>query len=237
MMERLDGPLAELVAAERDNVDTIPKSRDAAWAGVVAAWQLPAPLPPAGVADAATATAGKSGLLKLVAAVVVGTTVAAGGWAMRDTGSDASLPRVEAPEIVAPASTQTPPVPNVEVAPVLATPPVRVPKPEAKRASAIRSAPTSKPQLGLAEELALVDSMRKDVAAGRFAKALTRAKKHRESFAKGSLTADRIDLEAAARCGRGDVEGGRKLADRKAERWPRAPMNNRLRTLCRLDTP
>lgn len=237
MMERLDGPLADLVAAERAEIDAIPKSKDAAWAGIAAAWQTPPPVPPTGVAEAATASAGKGGLLKIVAALVVGTSVGAGVWALQEPPSETPLPRVEAPAFVAPVARETPPVPNVDAAPVLAAPPARTPTAGAPPKSVERSSSRPKSTPGLAEELALVDAMRKDVTAGRFSKALSRAKEHRLAFAKGSLIADRMDLEAAARCGRGDLEEGRKLAERKAKRWPRAPVTDRLRTLCRLDKP
>lgn len=235
-MERLDGPLAELVAAERVEVDAISKSPEAAWAGIAEAWQAPPPVPPAGASEAATVTAGKAGLLKVVAAVVVGTSVAAGAWAMQGPKDDAPLARVE-PPAVAPSPVTAPPMPNLEAAPVSAAPP---PRPHAALAPATTrpsSTPRTAPRPGLAQELALVDAMRRDVAAGRFAEALTGAKEHRTSFAKGSLIADRMDLEAAARCGRGDIEAGKKLAERKAKRWPRAPMSDRLRTLCRLEKP
>lgn len=236
-MERLDGPLADLVAAEREGVEAIPKSPDAAWAGIAAAWHAPPPIPPGGAAEAATATAGKAGLLKVVAAVVVGTSVAAGAWAWRDEPGEPPLARVEAPVVVAAIPVETPPVPNIDVAPVSATPPPRLSAPQVEPAPAPRASSRPAAQPGLAEELALVDSMRRDVAAGRFSKALAGAKKHRSSFEKGSLIADRMDLEAAARCGQGDLEIGKKLAERKAKRWPRAPMSDRLRTLCRLDKP
>ncbi|MBV1858365.1 MAG: hypothetical protein KUG77_08125 [Nannocystaceae bacterium] len=237
MMERLDGPLAELVAAERDQVDTISKSPDAAWAGIAAAWQAPPPIPPGGAAEAATTTAGKAGLLKAAAAVVVGISVVAGGWALQGAPKDVPLARVEAPRVDVAGVVEVPPPPNTDVAPVSATPPPRAPEIEAHLEPIVRASSRPKPQPGLAEELALVDSMRRDVAAGRFPQALTRAKKHRDTFAKGALTADRMDLEAAARCGHGDLKAGQKLAERKADRWPRAPMSDRLRTLCKLEQP
>ena len=79
--------------------------------------------------------------------------------------------------------------------------------------------------------------MRKDVAAGRYAEALERAKTHREDFRKGSLIADRMDLEAAGRCGRGDIDAGQALAESKKKRWPRAPVSKRLRDLCGVKQP
>lgn len=237
MMERLDGPLAELVAAEREEIDSVPKSPDAAWAGIAAAWQAPPPVPPAGAAETATASAGKAGLLKVLAAVVMGTSVAAGAWALQDAPDDAPMARVQAPIVVAASGVERPPLPNTDVAPALATPPPRLPAPEVEPAPTARVSSRSARKPGLAEELALVDSMRRDVAAGRFSQALSGAKKHRTSFAKGSLIADRMDLEAAARCGQGDLKTGKTLAERKAKRWPRAPMSDRLRTLCRLDKP
>lgn len=231
-MERLDGPLADLVAAEKEDMKEVRGSKDAAWAGIAAAWSMPPPpAGPAGVPEAAAA--GKAGVLKVVAALAVGTTVAAGAWSARPEAAAEPVARVAAPRIEAPVD---PPKrrPPSETVPVTAPPPPRPP------ASAEEPAPRppnrgAEPQLGLAEELALIDAMRKDVAAGRYAKALAGAKKHRASFAKGSLVADRMDLEAAARCGAGDVNSGKALAADKAKRWPRAPISKRLRTLCNLD--
>ncbi len=236
-MDRLDGPLAELVAAERDEVDAIPKSPDTAWAGIAAAWQVPPPIPPGGAAEAATTAAGSGGFLKVLAAIVIGTSAMAGGWALNNPSQDPPRARVQAPVVVPPSPEDTPPAPNVEAAPVLAAPPASTPAPDPQPARRTRASVPPAPPPGLAEELALVDTMRRDVAAGRFSNALALAKKHRVSFAKGSLSADRMDLEAAARCGRGDLEAGKKLAARRAKRWPRAPISDRLRTLCKLDRP
>ena len=234
-MERLDGPLADLVAAERDEMEAMPKSRDAAWAGVAAAWQaLPPPTPPPGAGEA-VASASKAGVLKAVGALVVGTSIATGAWAVSSDDSPAPIARVEAPVAVTASAEPEPPPPPASLP--LVVPPPPAPKPTSAKPQTPRVTPKPAPEksLGLAEELALIDAMRKDVAGGRYAKALARAKEHRESFAKGSLVADRMDLEAAARCGGGDLDAGRALADRKKKRWPRAPMSQRLRNLCRMD--
>ena len=239
MMERLDGPLADLISAEKQEMEATPRSRDAAWAGIAAAWTPgPPPTPPPGVAEAAATATGKAGVLKVVAALVVGASIAAGTWAAT-VREPPPVERVEAPAeaVVVETPSLVQPSPSL---PEVAPPPPAPVQPEAEpeeRAPSPRPSPkpAAPPSLGLAEELALIDAMRKDVRAGRYAAAITRAKEHRESFAEGSLTADRMDLEAAARCGRGDLEAGRTLADRKTKRWPRAPISERLRTLCRLD--
>lgn len=233
-MERLDGPLADLVAAERDEMEAMPKSKDAAWAGVAAAWQPPPPPPTPPGATEAVASASKAGVLKVVGALVVGTSVAAGAWAVSSDDTRARVDRVEAPVVVAAPADVEPPPPPASLP--LVVPPPPAPKPALEEPETrVAPKPAPKKTLGLAEELALIDAMRKDVAAGRYTKALSRAKEHRESFAKGSLIADRMDLEAAARCGGGDLDAGRALADRKKKRWPRAPMSQRLRNLCRMD--
>ena len=236
MMERLDGPLADLISAEKEEMAALPKGRDAALAGIAAAWAPVPPTPPVGVAEAA-ATTGKAagaGVLKVVAALVVGSSIAAGTW-VSTRNEPPPIVRVEAP---AEAVVLEAPARERPLVPELAPPPPAPVRPERVRetpAPRVATKPAPSPRSGLAEELALIDAMRKDVSAGRYTEALARAKQHRESFAKGSLTADRLDLEAAARCGRGDLEAGRTLAERKAERWPRAPISERLRTLCRLD--
>ncbi|MEM6290512.1 MAG: hypothetical protein AAGA54_04575 [Myxococcota bacterium] len=233
-MERLDGPLADLVAAERVEMEALPTSPKEAWAGIAAAWTSPPPAPPP--AAPASASAGK-GILKIVATLLVGSTVAAGAMAWNAQANDAPPKRVESPVIDPPpaAPTHEPPTPRDGL--VLAPPPARPAPPDrAADVSPPRREP-AKPKLGLAEELALIDAMRKDVAAKRYAAALERAKTHRASFAPGALAADRMDLEAAARCGRGDLKAGRALAERKAKRWPRAPISDPLRSLCRLDHP
>lgn len=234
-MERLEGPLADLVAAERKEMDATPKSRDAAWAGIAASWQPTPPMPPA-VASVPAAASSGAGALKVVGALVVATSVAAGGWALRDDEPQAPIERVEAPadaDVVDDVQKYTSPPPSL---PLVADPPPapKVAEVETRRVREPRPAPADRTP-GLADELALIDAMRKDVAAGRFAKALERAKQHRDDFGKGSLTADRVDLEAAARCGLGDLDAGRALAERKKTRWPRAPMSPRLRTLCELE--
>lgn len=232
-MERLDGPLADLVAAERDEMEAMPKSKDAAWAGVAAAWQPPPAPPPPGATEA-VASASKAGVLQVVGALVLGTSVAAGVWAVSSDDTRGQVDRVEAPVVVTALGDVEPPPPPASLPLVVPPPPAPKPRPE-EPATRVAPKPTPKKVLGLAEELALVDAMRKDVAAGRYAKALARAKEHRESFAKGSLIADRMDLEAAARCGGGDLDAGRALANRKKKRWPRAPTSQRLRNLCRMD--
>lgn len=233
-MERLDGPLADLVAAERDEMEALPTSRDAAWAGVAAAWQAPPPPTPPPGGGEAVASASKVGVLKVVGALVVGTSVAAGAWAVSPDESQDPVRRVEAPVTVSALAEPEPPPPSPTLPLVVAPPPA--PKPSIREPAPVREGPKSSPKqpMGLAEELALIDAMRKDVASGRYAQALARAKQHREDFAKGSLIADRMDLEAAARCGNGDLDAGRALADRKKKRWPRAPMSQRLRNLCGL---
>lgn len=234
-MERLDGPLADLVAAEREAMEALPDTREAAWAQVATAWQAQPPPPtstPGGGAEATAASAGAGGVLKVVAAVVVSVGVAAGAWVATRPEAPVPVARVTAPEVrpaEEPGATPSPPE-----APLLAEPPpAPAPAPVRESAPAV-----SKPQAnapGLAEELALIDAMRRDVAAGRYGKALSRAKEHRRVFASGSLTADRMDLEAAARCGNGDLDAGRRLADRKAKRWPRAPIGEHLQSLCKLN--
>lgn len=236
MMERLDGPLADLISAEKQEMEAMPKARDAAWAGIAANWTpVPPPTPPAGVAEAA-ATTGKAGVLKVVAALVVGSSIAAGTW-VATRPEPPPIERVAAPAeaVVVETPSLVPPPPVPELAPPPPAPPIPEAAPADPPGPKVVAEPT--PALGLAEELALIDAMRKDVSAGRYAEAIDRAKQHRESFAKGSLVADRMDLEAAARCGRGDLEAGRTLADRKTKRWPRAPISERLRTLCRLPQP
>jgi hypothetical protein len=233
-MERLHGPLADLVAAERDEMEAMPNSKDAAWAGVAAAWQPPPPPPIPPGATEAVASASKAGVLKVLGGLVVGTSVAAGMWTVSSDDTRPPVDRVEAPVVVAVPADAEPPPPPASLPLVAPPPPAPKPTPE-EPATAGRPNPVPNKALGLAEELALIDAMRKDVAAGRYAKALARAKEHRESFAKGSLIADRMDLEAAARCGGGDLDAGRALADRKEKRWPRAPMSQRLRNLCRME--
>ena len=235
-MERLDGPLAELVSAEREQLASEGKAPEAAWAAVAAAWEAPPVPPPGGGAAEATAAAGKTTALKLVGALVVGTTVAAGGWvATNQPAERAAVARVEAPRVE--PSVEPAPAAARDDAPVLVPPPsAPAPAAEAPRVATPKPIPAA-PVPGLAEELALVDEMRRHVAAGRHADALVLARRHRKVFAKGSLTADRMDLEAAARCGSGDLETGRALAERKKKRWPRAPISDRLRKLCRLEVP
>ncbi len=239
-MEPLEGVLADLVAQEREALDAIDKPRDAAWSGIAAGWGAgPPPVPPPGAAEA-TATATKGGaIIKLVSAMAIGGAVAAAAWLGpgQDPAQGPEEERVVAPvvaELEPPVSSVRPPPENL---PEIATPP---PAPESRLEPEPVPKATNKPeptlpQAGLSEELALVEALRRDVNAGRYADALKKAKRHRDEFPQGALRADRMDLEAAAQCGGGRVDAGRKTADQKAKRWPRAPVSDRLRTLCKLD--
>lgn len=98
--------------------------------------------------------------------------------------------------------------------------------------SAKPSADAPEPPRGLAEEIALVESLRRAVARRDYATAKALAARHRREFAKGSLVPDRLDLEATAHCGAGDRARGRALAGELERRWPEAPVSDRLTTAC-----
>lgn len=85
---------------------------------------------------------------------------------------------------------------------------------------------------GLAEELALVESLRRAVARGDLARAKTLAARHRREFPDGALRPDRLDLEASMHCASGDVARGRALMAELSRRWPEAPRSDRLKAAC-----
>ncbi len=258
-MDRLQGPLADLIEAERAGVEPAPDAKDRTWAGVAAGFGPPSGPPGAGGGGSGAAAASGGTLLKVVGAVVVGGVVAAGGWAGTRPGPSPTpvaaelAPRIEVSAIADPE----PPQPKPRLPPKPASPPTAASRPESPPTSAVevspsarRSAkprPASRPSrsaeptpgsnAGLAQELKLIESLRRAVARRDYAEALRLAKEHRESFEGGALKADRLDLEASAECGRGRLERGRSLASRRAERWPKAPVSDRLRTLCELPSP
>ncbi len=254
-MDRLQGPLADLIEAERAGVEPAPDAKDRTWAGVAAGFGPPSGPPGAGGGGSGAAAASGGTLLKVVGAVVVGGVVAAGGWAGTRPGPSPTpvaaelAPRIEVSAIADPEPPQ--PKPRLPPTPTAASRPESPPtsavevSPSARRPAKPRPAsrpsrsaePTPGSNAGLAQELKLIESLRRAVARRDYAEALRLAKEHRESFEGGALKADRLDLEASAECGRGRLERGRSLASRRAERWPKAPVSDRLRTLCELPSP
>ena len=85
---------------------------------------------------------------------------------------------------------------------------------------------------GLAEEIALVESLRRAVVRADYATAKALAARHGREFPDGSLVPDRLDLQATAHCASGDPERGRALAKELARRFPEAPASDRLTKAC-----
>jgi hypothetical protein len=249
MMEPLKGRLAELVAREGDAVLPPQGAKARHWAAVSAAFGPIGPPPSAGAtagaegAAAGTAVAKGSALLKIVGGTALAAAVVTGVWASRSGDRDvetAAMQPAESGTIVQPADAPEPapapePEPEPEPEPAQSH---RAPAPvEPRAAAASRSAKPSAdapdPPRGLAEEIALVESLRRAVARRDYATAKALAARHRREFAKGSLVPDRLDLEATAHCGAGDRDRGRALAEELERRWPEAPVSDRLTTACR----
>ena len=251
-MEPLDPALAELIATETETVAPPQGAKARAWAAIGAGLGGVPLAVPVGGADAATATAAKTGAwLKIVGATALVGAVGTGVWATSRSPEPAPTPAVartesapvaevvpdeeppaDEPTSVAVAAPEPEPQaePEPEVVPDEET---GTPAPEPRATK--KSRPETAPTLGLAEELALVEKIRKAVAAGDHAGALKLAGEHRDSFPKGALRPDRLDLEATAYCARGQTERGRKLAAQLRESWPKAPVSDRLESTCKLD--
>jgi hypothetical protein len=261
MMEPLEGPLADLLAREAEANVPPPEAKARHWAAVGAAFGpvVPPPNPPASGAEAtATATAAKGGaLLKIVGGTLAAGALAAGVWAGRPSSpapetAPAAVTEPETPGAAAPDPAEaSPPVEPAEpadpvepiepVAPETTDPPpteVTPPPPATAEPAPRRIQPAPAPDApGLAEELALVEDMRRAVQAGDHAEALRLAKRHRKEFPRGRLRPDRLDLEASATCASGRLEAGRALAAVRQQQWPQAPISDRLETACKLDSP
>ncbi len=260
-MEPLDPALAELIATETKTVAPPEGAKARAWAAIGAGVGVVPLAVPAASAEAATAAAAKTGAwLKIVGATALVGAVGTGVWATSRTpeptpavartdaapsaedGREAEPPpddttaaAVAAVEAEPEVEPEPEPDPEPESAPTVDT---SAPAPEPRATKKLRQEPSTTvptPPLGLAEELALVEKIRKAVAAGDHGEALTLAKEHRDTFPKGALRPDRLDLEATAYCARGQTERGRKLATQLRETWPKAPISDRLESTCKLD--
>jgi hypothetical protein len=251
MMEPLKGRLAELVAREGDAVLPPQGAKARHWAAVSAAFGPIGPPPSAGAtagaegAAAGTAVAKGSALLKIVGGTALAAAVVTGVWASRSgdrdietaaiheaEDADTILEPEDAPAIVEPEP-EPASAPEPEPAQSHRAPAPVEPRAAAASRSAKPSADAPDPPRGLAEEIALVESLRRAVARRDYATAKALAARHRREFAKGSLVPDRLDLEATAHCGAGDRDRGRALAEELERRWPEAPVSDRLTTACR----
>ncbi len=78
---------------------------------------------------------------------------------------------------------------------------------------------------GLRAELLLIDEAERALGQKRFDAVLQLMARHAETFPEGELAAERLDLESAAHCARGDLEGGRRKLAELRHIWPHSPIS------------
>jgi hypothetical protein len=89
---------------------------------------------------------------------------------------------------------------------------------------------------GLRAELVIIDDAERALRQKRFDAVLKLTARHRARFPEGELTAERLDLEAAAHCALGDLERGRRRLAELRHGWPRSPVSAITKQTCEAPT-
>lgn len=193
----------------------------------------------ASVAKATTwgALAAKLGTAKGVLGVTVA--LGAGGGAVWTMTSDSQLPsdpvaHTTEPHAMAPQPITTPsPMGDLEVAE-----PETAPEPTAEAVpappKAKRSVAASPAASNVEAEAKLLSEAQRAISRGDSSRALGLLLQHQKTFPNGTLRLERQAALAIARCQAGQLERGRKDAERFREAHPTSPMLRRLESACSL---
>lgn len=115
----------------------------------------------------------------------------------------------------------------------LAAPRVDPPPPEPPPPPPPRTARRDPAPAGLAEELALVESIRAALLAGDDRTTLELVARHQRRFTAGVFVPEAAAAAIEARCRLGEHERARRDADAFVQRWPASPLAARVAGLCR----
>lgn len=245
-MTRASSLLEQLERAERSTTGPPPEVADRMWS-TIEQRMIQGPPPPeldplvAEVAEpvaTSVAASGQSLVLKIIGGVtLVG--LGAGLLALaldRDPESPpppeperVAIVEPESPATVDPIVEPTPLEPEPAIIPEVALEPEIEPEPEIKPSKP--SGTKSVVQKGLAEELALMQSISTALADGHSAKVLELVADHRRDFPHGQFIEERSAAEARALCRRGKPKGKIK-AEQFTEQWPNSIHLASVRTDC-----
>jgi hypothetical protein len=229
-----DGPSAERRARVKRHLVAALATAGAGIGGVTSAATASAH---AGAAGVVLGTATGKGALTLGSIAVwlaagagLGTVVSAPALVMKlNAAEQGALPAAPAPHVEREAEA----MPHAEPPPATTPPALGVSEARSEQKPAV-PAPTSAAAPSLAEEVRLLESAQRELAAGRASSALGLLDEHARRFHAGSLAEERAAARVLALCQLGRNAEAKQAASAFVVAFPRSPLLPRLSSSCAL---